>query len=61
MAKLEIDLEKCNGCGDCIDVCPASVFGLTGDKPKVVNLDDCIECCACIDICEPEAVTHEDC
>ncbi len=56
----KVDLDKCNGCGTCEDVCPEEVFELVDDKAKVVRPDDCTECETCVDECPTEAITLED-
>lgn len=54
MPKVEVDLDKCNGCGTCVEVCPVAVFELKGDKSVVVDEDACLVCMACEVQC-PEA------
>ncbi len=58
---ITIDLEKCEGCGDCIENCPIQAFVLVeedGKKHAVYNgaPDDCIGCMSC-ETCEDNAVT----
>ncbi|MHC1564568.1 MAG: 4Fe-4S dicluster domain-containing protein [Candidatus Hecatellaceae archaeon] len=63
MVEVSVDIEKCNGCGTCVDVCPVSVFeikeveGYEGKKSVVVNQDDCIVCRSCEVQCEQQAIT----
>ena len=52
-----IDSEKCNQCGECIDVCPTDVFKKDGDETIVADPADCIGCDSCIAVCEQEAVS----
>jgi len=59
---VNIDLEKCEACGDCIDSCPIGGFDLVeenGKKYAVFNSgpDDCIGCMACEAFCEQGAIT----
>ncbi len=56
----EVDLNKCEGCGNCIDVCPADVFEMENDKASVTRPDDCLDCGACAEECPPQAITLED-
>ena len=44
LVEIKIDLDKCTGCGTCVDVCPVAVFEVEDDKSKVVNIDECIAC-----------------
>ncbi|MBU1178482.1 ferredoxin [Patescibacteria group bacterium] len=36
--KVEIDKEKCIGCGSCVALCP-DYFAMEGDKAKVIKND----------------------
>jgi len=51
MVGVKIDLDKCSGCGVCIDVCPTGVFELLENEnkkiSKVVAEDRCFACRAC--------------
>ena len=31
---ITIDTEKCNGCGKCVEICPASVFVVEDEDPN---------------------------
>jgi Fe-S-cluster-containing hydrogenase component 2 len=31
---ITIDTDKCNGCGDCVPTCPASVFEVVDEDPN---------------------------
>ena len=57
MYKVEVDLEKCIGCGECVDVCPVDVFEMQDEKSVPVNVEECIGCESCIEVCEQEAIT----
>ena len=56
MVKIKIDLERCTGCGTCVDVCPMGVFEIENEKSTVGNADDCIICMACVTQCPNEAI-----
>jgi len=58
---IQVDLDKCEGCGDCVEVCPSAVYELQDNKSVVVNMDECIECCACVEGCSQGAITHDSC
>lgn len=53
---LELDAERCIGCGQCINVCPHQVFAMAGDKVRFANRDGCMECGACALNCPVEAL-----
>ncbi|MBW2474237.1 MAG: 4Fe-4S binding protein [Deltaproteobacteria bacterium] len=56
VSTLELDQEKCIGCGMCAAVCPHGVFEVDERKAQVVDLDACIECGACAGNCPVEAL-----
>ena len=57
MYKIEVDEEKCIGCGDCVDVCPVDVYEMQNEKSVPVNAEECIGCESCIEVCEQGAIT----
>lgn len=58
---IEIDEEKCNGDGKCVEECPVTVFELVDGKSKATRVDDCTECCLCVDACPTKAIKHGSC
>ncbi|RKZ09365.1 hypothetical protein DRQ25_06725 [Candidatus Fermentibacteria bacterium] len=56
VVSLELDRDKCTGCGLCLKVCPHNVLARNGDCVQIVNQDACIECGACAMNCESEAI-----
>jgi NAD-dependent dihydropyrimidine dehydrogenase PreA subunit len=56
---LQLDQEKCTGCGTCLEVCPRQVFTMNGKKVWIANRDACMECGACALNCPFEAVAVE--
>jgi len=54
---IQIDLEKCVGCGDCVPSCPFGLLELVGEK---VQLEEgCTFCGACQEACAYEAILIE--
>ncbi|MHC4635902.1 MAG: mercury methylation ferredoxin HgcB [Planctomycetota bacterium] len=53
---LELDAEKCVGCGRCSEVCPHCVFAIDRNKAQIVDYDACMECGACEKNCPVEAI-----
>lgn len=57
VATLDLDNQKCIGCGMCLEVCPHQVFKLESGKARIQNKDSCMECGACARNCPIEAVS----
>jgi len=53
---LQLDHDKCVGCGMCLIVCPHAVFSVNNGKARVESRDACMECGACAQNCPTEAV-----
>jgi len=53
---LELDVDKCTGCGMCAVACPHRVFEIKETKAVIVDGDACMECGACSLNCPVEAL-----
>ncbi len=51
---MQVDLEKCIGCGSCVRDCPTGAVRLV--RKKAVISEACTECDACIRVCEQAAL-----
>ncbi|MBC8209263.1 MAG: 4Fe-4S binding protein [Desulfobulbaceae bacterium] len=56
---LELDRERCIGCGLCVQVCPHGVFVLESGQAVLTARDQCMECGACARNCPAEAIAVE--
>ncbi len=56
MAHPVIDVDKCEGCGQCVDTCPAEVLEMQDGKAVVAHEDECLECESCVEVCENGAI-----
>jgi NAD-dependent dihydropyrimidine dehydrogenase PreA subunit len=57
MYEIIVDIEKCIGSGECVDICPMEVYELQDEKSVPVNAEECSGCESCIEVCEQEAIT----
>lgn len=53
---MQVDLEKCTGCGECLDACSVEAISLIEDK-AVIDVDTCLSCGACVQACPAGAIT----
>jgi NAD-dependent dihydropyrimidine dehydrogenase PreA subunit len=54
-----VDRDRCNGCGECVAVCPHAALSLEGNSPRAVltAAERCMECGACGLNCPEAAIT----
>ena len=50
-----VALEHCDGCGTCVDNCPAGIFEVVEEKILMADVDLCTDCGVCAEVC-PNAV-----
>lgn len=59
--EITVDKEKCTGCEECVNNCPAEVLTLvdekSGPKSEPTNADECLGCETCVEVCEADAIT----
>ena len=53
-----IDINRCNGCGVCVDECPTVTIKMEEEK-ATIYMEGCIRCALCHDVCLQEAVRHD--
>jgi electron transfer flavoprotein alpha subunit len=54
---IQIDLEKCTGCGLCVPACPFGLIEIVADKAQVE--EGCTLCGACQEACDYDAIIIE--
>lgn len=54
---LQLDVDKCIGCGECTLVCPQGVFEVSEKKARFIDRDGCMECGACAMNCPVQAIS----
>lgn len=54
---LKYSIDKCVGCGRCVEVCPRGVFAIIDNIAAVTDKDSCLECGACARNCDYNALS----
>jgi NAD-dependent dihydropyrimidine dehydrogenase PreA subunit len=55
---VEIDQEKCTGCGICADICPMEAIKV--NNVAEIDASACADCGSCIEVCPNEAIISSD-
>jgi len=58
MPEIKFDSERCDACGDCVNVCSRKVLKKSEGKIAVANLLECVLCKDCVRVCpqDPPAI-----
>lgn len=57
---VNVDADKCVGCGECVDVCPVEVYELNDGKSVPAHEEECLGCESCVEVCEANAIVVEE-
>ncbi len=57
---IQIDEEKCNGCGACVTACHEGAIGMVNGKAKLMRDDYCDGLGDCLPTCPTGAITFEE-
>ena len=58
---IEIDMDRCNRCGICVDMCPMDVLRMGSQgSPFMRYPDDCWYCDVCVFVCPRQALEIKD-
>ena len=52
-----VDADKCEGCEECVEVCPVDVYEMQDGKSVVIAGEECLGCESCVEVCDQEAIT----
>jgi len=67
MAKVTFDIDRCKGCGLCVDACPKHILTIATDTinvkghspAKITDQEACIACAFCATMCPDCVITVE--
>jgi Fe-S-cluster-containing hydrogenase component 2 len=54
---MRVDLEKCTGCGGCLEACPVEAICMVEGK-AAIDVDTCLSCDACVKVCPEGAISE---
>ncbi len=57
MYLVKVDIDKCEGCEECVNVCPQGVFRMADGKSDPYQTSECVFCESCIGVCPTSAIT----
>ncbi|MEJ2183581.1 MAG: 4Fe-4S binding protein [Nitrospirota bacterium] len=57
MYMVTVDAEKCEGCEECVSICPNEVFQMAEGKSDPSQSGECVFCESCLGVCPSEAIT----
>ena len=60
MYLITIEVEKCDGCEECVNLCPSEVFEIQDGKSVAINPDECVFCLTCVEGCPNSAITVDE-
>ncbi|MEG6614987.1 4Fe-4S binding protein [Peptococcaceae bacterium 1198_IL3148] len=61
MFMVNLNNDKCDGCGSCVDPCPARILEMVDGKAEVTgDAADCMGCETCVGICPNECYTIQE-
>lgn len=56
----KVDVNKCNGCGICVNVCPHQAITIDPyTKRAEIDINKCDGCGACVSYCHSEAIKEQ--
>lgn len=58
--QVTVDVDKCIGCEQCVNVCPTGVYEMKDGKSDPVNEEECVGCESCVEVCEGHCITVEE-
>jgi NAD-dependent dihydropyrimidine dehydrogenase PreA subunit len=53
---IKVESSRCNGCGECADLCPVDVFEIRAGRALPAHRQNCLGCGTCEAVCKAEAI-----
>lgn len=57
MYLVNVNLDCCTGCGECVNICPVGVYKM-GDNGKTdpYQAGECVGCMSCVEVCPDKCI-----
>ncbi len=55
-SEYNVDTTSCNGCGECLQVCPSDAIDFDTNGKAVIDQTKCTQCGNCLNVCPNEAI-----
>gem|GEM_PF-1782337 len=60
MYMVTVKADKCDGCGECVSVCPVELFFLENGKAEINGDAECVGCESCTAACPNDAIRIQE-
>jgi len=60
MYMVTVDDAKCEGCEECVNVCPNEVFKMVDGKSDPYQTAECVFCESCLSVCPTNAIVIKE-
>ena len=57
MYMVSVNAEKCEGCEECVNVCPQGVFRMVDSKSDPYQTGECVFCESCLGVCPSSTIS----
>ncbi|MCL4464954.1 MAG: 4Fe-4S dicluster domain-containing protein [Chloroflexi bacterium] len=58
---VNINLDACDGAGECVEVCPVAILSVVDGKSQVTgDMAECLGCESCVAVCPQQAITIQE-
>jgi NAD-dependent dihydropyrimidine dehydrogenase PreA subunit len=57
MYLINVNLDCCTGCGECVNICPVQVYQMGANgKTDPYQAGECVGCMSCVEVCPDKCI-----
>lgn len=57
MFLVNVNFDCCTGCGECVNICPVSVYQMgENGKTDPYQAGECVGCMSCVEVCPDKCI-----